>query len=486
MSGFKLVLLGSAVALAGVGAAAAADLPVAKAAPVDYVRVCDWTGAGFFYIPGTDTCLSVGAQVRTEYAFINGSRAFYPQAGGVVGGSATGAPARTVVAGRDRDQSGFLARMRLGIDTRTQTAYGTLRAYIQYQIDRVQGVYGVGGVSGGSFTFTNQGGNNAAVRRGFIQFAGITAGRVQSFFDFYADNYNYEGIANSDLAQNVLAYTYQVGGGLSATVSVEDRQIRTDGIGNVTGAGTGVAANARYAGETIPDLVGVLRYDQAWGSAQLSAAYHDITTTSGPFGTAGSGFTKADADGFAVQGGVRIKLPMLAAGDDLWLEGAYQQGAYLYMDSGSNFNNSSNAGLAAGGFIHQDRDAVAIHPANTPAGFYRLNEGKGFSVMAAFNHYFSPNFHDVIFGSYEQISYGGAVKNTDWTRGGIGDASEYRIGNQFLFDPVKNLEIGLEVDYIHIDQTIAHEPGKLATALPVGVSKNPDGFEARLRLERDF
>ena len=106
--------------------------------------------------------------------------------------------------------------------------------------------------------------------------------------------------------------------------------------------------------------------------------------------------------------------------------------------------------------------------------------------MLAFNHYFTPNFHDVIFGSYEQVSYGNAVKNTDWTRGGIGDASEYRVGNQFLWDPVKNFEIGLELDYVHIDQTLAHDAGKVATAIPVGVSQNPDGFEGRIRFERDF
>ncbi len=275
--------VGTASLVGTAGLAHAADLPVAKAAPVDYVRVCDWTGAGFFYIPGTDTCLNIGAQVRIESAFINNSRAFYPTGGNNVGGT-TGAAARTIVDGRDRDAFGYLARIRLGVDTRTQTAYGTLRAYIQYQIDRVQGDYGAGGASGGSNTFTNQGGNNAALRRGFIQFAGITAGRVQSFFDFYADNYNYEGIANSDVAQNVFAYTYQVGGGLAATLSFEDRNARNlpGGIGNITGAGTGVASNARFAGETIPDIVGVLRYDQAWGSAQLSAAYHDITTTRGP------------------------------------------------------------------------------------------------------------------------------------------------------------------------------------------------------------
>ena len=56
----KSLLLGSAAALAATVGAQAADLPVRKAAPVDYVRVCDWTGVGFFYIPGTDTCIQIG------------------------------------------------------------------------------------------------------------------------------------------------------------------------------------------------------------------------------------------------------------------------------------------------------------------------------------------------------------------------------------------------------------------------------------------
>ena len=70
-------------------------------------------------------------------------------------------------------------------------------------------------------------------------------------------------------------------------------------------------------------------------------------------------------DGFAVQAGVQIKLPMLAAGDDLWLEGAYQEGGYLYMDSASGLNAGFNA-LAVGGLIHQDVDAVAV-PAKVTA-----------------------------------------------------------------------------------------------------------------------
>jgi len=197
----KSLLLGSAAALAATVGAQAADLPVRKAAPVDYVRVCDWTGVGYFYIPGTDTCLKIEGLIRVEGAFINNARQFYPT-------TTTGQATRLVAAGstipgRTEDTSGFFARGRLAADVRTQTAYGTLRTYVRYQINRTDGNY-----AGGGGSLVSSGTNSATLDKGFIQFAGITAGRVQSFFDFYADNYNYEGIANSDISNNVFAYTY--------------------------------------------------------------------------------------------------------------------------------------------------------------------------------------------------------------------------------------------------------------------------------------
>ena len=62
----KSLLLGSVAGLAAVAGAQAADLPAKKAAAVEYVRVCSTYGAGFFYIPGTETCLRVGGRVRAE------------------------------------------------------------------------------------------------------------------------------------------------------------------------------------------------------------------------------------------------------------------------------------------------------------------------------------------------------------------------------------------------------------------------------------
>jgi hypothetical protein len=59
----KGLLLGTAAALAATAGAQAADMPV-KAKPVQYVKICSLYGDGFYYIPGTDTCLKLGGYVR--------------------------------------------------------------------------------------------------------------------------------------------------------------------------------------------------------------------------------------------------------------------------------------------------------------------------------------------------------------------------------------------------------------------------------------
>ena len=85
MGFMKNLLLGSSAGLMAVAGAQAADLPV-KAKPVEYVRVCSLYGAGFWYVPGTDTCLKIGAYTKLDTMYnANGSGAIE---GG--GGSGTG------------------------------------------------------------------------------------------------------------------------------------------------------------------------------------------------------------------------------------------------------------------------------------------------------------------------------------------------------------------------------------------------------------
>src|SRR5437868_336337 len=116
----KRLLLGSAAGLVAVGGTQAAELP-AKAAPVQYVKICDLYGNGWYYIPGSDTCIKFGGYARAAW--------YWNATGG-------GAPAYTGTQGaQDRTVSQFASshRAQMQVDTRTQTDYGTLRTYISGQ-----------------------------------------------------------------------------------------------------------------------------------------------------------------------------------------------------------------------------------------------------------------------------------------------------------------------------------------------------------------
>ena len=132
----KSLLLGAAAGLATVVSAQAADLPTRKAAPVQYVKICDAYGAGFFYIPGTDTCLRVGGLVLAQMR-IQGSAQSYalPHSyGGSTIGAAGFMPTYSswrTSNGIGRDSIGYDATANLELDARTQTGWGTLRTFIR-------------------------------------------------------------------------------------------------------------------------------------------------------------------------------------------------------------------------------------------------------------------------------------------------------------------------------------------------------------------
>src|SRR5262249_7407640 len=116
----KSLLLGSAAGIVAVGGAQAADPPL-KAKPVAYVEGCTLDGAGFWYVPGTDTCLKIGSYVRVQTSW-NAEGGGIPTGFGTAGGQQT----RT-----DTSDLNFRTRAALSVDLRTQTEYGTLRSYLE-------------------------------------------------------------------------------------------------------------------------------------------------------------------------------------------------------------------------------------------------------------------------------------------------------------------------------------------------------------------
>src|SRR4030081_1375102 len=160
MLSIRPLILGTAAGLLAIGGAQAADLPV-KAKAVEYVRICSLYGAGFFYIPGTDTCIKLGGYLRVDTTF-NGA--------GVQDTPAwSGDPGQ---GNRYRDYYSTRARLALTVDTRTATEYGVVRTFGQgdFTFDTPSGARGgsAGSVFGAVFLF--------------IQFAGFTFGKSASAF----------------------------------------------------------------------------------------------------------------------------------------------------------------------------------------------------------------------------------------------------------------------------------------------------------------
>src|ERR1700760_2826873 len=273
----KKFLLGSAAALIAVNAAQAADLPV-KAKPVEYVKVCSLYGAGFWYVPGTDTCLKIGSYVRVQTSWD-------AEGGGISLGSAEGGTASTS-SGRftrtDTSDLAFRTRAARSVRLRTQTEYGPLRSYLEVGAE----------MTTGSSSATNV----PFFDRGFIQFAGFTAGKIRAYFDinsFAPYSYSNNRVSGDTGAAGIygMAYTAQFGNGITASLSLEDggsgsnggtagsagsrgHEIMNLGLAGEMGLGTETFDNK---GWTYPDVVGALRIDQAWGYAQIAAALHDAS-----------------------------------------------------------------------------------------------------------------------------------------------------------------------------------------------------------------
>jgi hypothetical protein len=118
MTMIKSLILGSTAGLIAMSGAQAADLPV-KAKAVEYVKICSLYGAGFYYIPGTDTCIKIGGAIRLDVAFNSNSTYDVPYFFGGPGGNNLGT----------KDYFNTRERINATVDTRTATEYGVVRTY---------------------------------------------------------------------------------------------------------------------------------------------------------------------------------------------------------------------------------------------------------------------------------------------------------------------------------------------------------------------
>src|SRR5262249_24950696 len=329
----KSLLLGSTAGLVAVSGTQAADLPV-KAKPGAYVKICSLYGEGFYYIPGTDICLKIGGYVQADYGWNRAGSGQQHYTG------APGAQDRTVNPYSSRHRAHF------NFDSRTQTAYGTLRTYVAVHIE-------------------NRDLNSVTVSpaRAFIQWAGFTFGHTKSFTDTPGtpgdDTFNplHQTQAQSDTGANgtnQIAYTWELGNGMTLNVGADER--RTKSVANLS------VANIVAVGSNPATAFGPYQHptpwvnfavNQAWGRFGVSAIFNKVNATyytgapgcpaGSQTGTTQCGFPD-DKWGWAVLSGIDIKAPWAGPGDHFGGFFNYGVGAAAYAGG----SNLASPGLFGG------------------------------------------------------------------------------------------------------------------------------------------
>ncbi|MBP2235107.1 hypothetical protein J2Z31_001599 [Sinorhizobium kostiense] len=185
----KSLLLGSAAALAAVSGAQAADAIVAaEPEPMEYVRVCDAFGTGYFYIPGTETCLKINGFVRFQVNFGEDAGGFSDW---------------------DAFSRGFLA-----FDAKSDTEFGTLTSLIAIEADA-----------------DAQDGADFKLDEAYIQLGGLKVGHFYSWWDKGLNGETDSVGENTKF--NSIAYLYD-GGAFQAGVAIDELEgltTRNNGVG---------------------------------------------------------------------------------------------------------------------------------------------------------------------------------------------------------------------------------------------------------------
>lgn len=439
------VAAGLAAAVTAMGMARAADLPAMRAAPIAYVQTCNVGGMAGFIIPGTQTCLKISGYVSAELGAGNLTRQNGLAFTGVPGVSPV--TSQQIASAGVRDALGFLTRDQLNIDVREATEHGVLRGYAEVQV-----------ISSNGFESTL---NGMLLNVAYLQWAGITAGKAGSFFsylnggDSWYDFYSPDRVSSNQ--PELFAYTATFGRGFSATISIED------GTGADVNNGINGGFSNAYFGDTYPDVIAVLRADQAWGSAQLSGAVHNTHAV----GVSGD---TIDVWGYAVLAGATYNLPALGAGDRIAAQAVYSHAALGYSGIPNTVMSPGDQGmnLNGNGLIYQLTDALNFNPGawSVPTAW---------TAAALFEHHFSPTFSMSPEISFASVRYSNSPVMISTS------ATSVLGGLVAHWDPVAHLDFQFGV---MLEATRQAMPA--AYVAPPAFQPNSSGIAGNLSITRDF
>ncbi len=332
------------------------------------------------------------------------------------------------------------------------------------------------GLNGGATTYSGDpvAGGSFLLNYAFIQFAGFTFGQAQSQFNTpwleYPANIFFElpGSGGGD-AVNQFTYTADFGQGITASFSAQDQVARyTTNIWNVsvatpTGLATGAYGASDIGGARAPDLVAMLRVDQAWGLFQSSVAAHD--NHAAYYGATELTGHPDDKWGWAGQLALSIKNIPTGPGDTINVTGVYAHGASRYAFNSYMSTTYAMYGSTGVAGAYQSLGIGGVSDSIFAGAVQELTTTYG--VNAGYNHNWDPYWTTSLFGGWGATRYNSAAKGyicgafvagLALSSGGAGCNPDFNyavVGTRTIWSPMKNLAFTAELGYTMLDQKYA-------------------------------
>ncbi|WP_336279421.1 porin [Bartonella sp. CB175] len=254
----KSLFFSSTTALLVISGAQAAPIITKESEPAKYVRVCDAYGKGYFYIPGTETCIRLSGSIRAD----------------LIGGDNIDATTDSELKNNKKTYKSS-ARLTLVFQTASETELGTLRSYARFYSQWSQGKDSAG----------------AKLSSAYLELGGFRIGLADTIFNTWTGGYgnviNDDSIAPAGVTRtNFISYTFNDESGFSAIIGAE--------LGNASGINTSDPKNnsfyikndkiASVSEDNLPalskqiknytsNLLLGMKFIQKWGGFSTVAAY---------------------------------------------------------------------------------------------------------------------------------------------------------------------------------------------------------------------
>ena len=261
-------LLLSSAAILVVGSAFAADLPAKKAAPAAMAAAtgCPAFGAGYFAIPGSETCIKIGGYIRSDNKY-------------------------TANIARGTAPYTLTYKYILGFDTKSNSEVGTINGRV--------------GILDSAGTI--------ATESAYAEMGGLRAGYAPSYVDFDRV-YNNIGLAYQPTAVGLVGYTMPRG---STNVSIAAETSQDDNLnaasGNAASRPDLIAAVSSKMSDVVTIKAGLVSHEvvgSSSGTAQGFAALGRTDITAGPvklilnaaYGNGANGYVDGNAAAYKAMG----------------------------------------------------------------------------------------------------------------------------------------------------------------------------------------